>query len=62
MTTDGITETKETTIMVENIKRDMINFVVDAEKVDNKSAARRARKLSMEIGRQLKEYRAKSIK
>jgi len=47
---------------VDCIKNAMNSFMADAEKVTNKSAARRARKLSLEIGQQLKDYRAKSIK
>jgi hypothetical protein len=67
MSTTGMTvaEANELTTMedqVYKIKNAMISFLGDAEKVDNKSAARRARKLSMEITRMLKDYRAASIK
>jgi hypothetical protein len=67
MSTTGMTvaEANELTTMedqVYKIKNAMISFLRDAEKVDNKSAARRARKLSMEITRMLKDYRAASIK
>ena len=67
MTTDGITVTEAKDMdyredMVYKIKNAMLSFVVDAEKVDNKSAARRARKLSLEITGMLKDYRAASIK
>jgi hypothetical protein len=67
MTTNGITATAATEMsameeQVYNIKQTMIGFTVDAEKVANKSAARRARKTSLAITKMLKEYRATSIK
>lgn len=40
----------------------MDNFTVDAKKLTNKAAARRARKVSMEIERAMKEFRTLSVK
>jgi len=47
---------------VKELDDSMNQFLLDAKKLTNKSAARRARKLSMEISRQMKQYRADSLK
>lgn len=49
-------------ILVEKIKVLFSNFQVEADKTGNKAAARRARKLSLEIDKMLKQYRKGSVK
>lgn len=49
-------------ILVEKIKVLFSNFQVEAGKIGNKAAARRARKLSLEIDKMLKQYRKGSVK
>lgn len=58
--TDG--EKTEVALLVSTINSQMENFVTNAEKVTNKSAARRARKISMHVTDLMKKYRKFSIK
>lgn len=53
---------KEVTDLCETIRNAFRDFNKETVKPRNKSAARRARKLSMEITRLLKNYREASIK
>lgn len=48
--------------LLENLKSNMDAFTENASKVSNIAAAKRARKLSLEITAQLKQYRKDSIK
>lgn len=47
--------------LVEVILQNMDKFKEDVQKTNNKAAAARARKVSLEIGKQLKEFRALSV-
>jgi hypothetical protein len=48
--------------LVEVVTVNMDSFIVEAGKTDNKAAAARARKLSLLITTQLKQYRKDSVK
>ncbi len=48
--------------LIGNISKSFDSFLENAAKVKNKSAARRARKLSFFIEKMLKEYRRVSLK
>lgn len=48
--------------LIANIEHEMMAFIEESKKMTNKAAAKRARKLSMSITRDLKEYRKESIK
>lgn len=48
--------------LIANIEHEMKAFIEESKKVTNKAAAKRARKLSLSITKDLKEFRAKSIK
>ena len=54
-----ITNMKE---LIEAICKNFDAFKVDATKDGNKAAAQRARKVSLEIEKQLKQYRKDSVK
>jgi len=47
---------------IEQMETKMNAFISDARKTTNKSAAMRARKLSLEITKELKDFRKDSIK
>lgn len=53
---------KDVTDRVEVIEESMQEFTLDAKKVVNKAAARRARKKSLGITTLLKDYRKNSLK
>lgn len=48
--------------LIEAICKNFDAFKVDATKDGNKAAAQRARKVSLEIEKQLKQYRKDSVK
>ena len=48
--------------LIEKIFSNFDAFKVDAAKAGNKAAAARARKVSLEIEKQLKQYRKDSVK
>lgn len=49
-------------VLVKKIKALFVEFNDEVGKIRNKAAARRARKLSLEIERSLKLYRKESVK
>jgi hypothetical protein len=48
--------------LVEEIKENAFDFITNAEKTNNKAAARRARKSSLVLNKLLKEFRSISLK
>ena len=54
--------TDELKELVEDCIREIDIFKINAHKFDNKSAARRARKATLNLTKLFKEYRKKSIK
>lgn len=48
--------------LLKNVQETFSAFLLDAQKTGNKAAAVRARKASLELEKQLKEYRKTSIK
>ena len=58
----NINKEKRMTELLAKIETSMHSFLRDSAKVDNKSAARRARLASNSLTKMLKEYRKLSIK
>lgn len=48
--------------LVDTLVKQTESFIENAKKTTNKSAARRARKISLELTKTLKEYRRLSVK